>query len=282
MTTAAYLERLGLDADLPPTVESLVAVHRAHQQQVPYTNLDIMLGRPPSTVPTDSVARVVALGRAGYCFHQNGALETVLAELGFDVGRRHGHVWTQPADRDGRDLTHLVLVVTGLPTAANPGGRWWPDVGMGEGPIDPVPLVSGPFLDGPFRFSLSDVTDAGWSFANDPTGSFSGLEVRDLPTDQPAVDVAHAALSTPPEGAFTKKLVVQRRDPDGSDTVRACVVTRVDAAGVHRTDVTTYDEWRDALAAVGLEVGDVPGDDLRGLFDRTLAAHRAWDEAGRP
>jgi len=75
VTTADYLTRLGLDADLPPTLETLVALHRAHVQQLPYENLDIMLGRPPSVVPADSLARVAATGRAGYCFHQNGAVE---------------------------------------------------------------------------------------------------------------------------------------------------------------------------------------------------------------
>lgn len=282
MTTAAHLERLGLPADLPPTLETLVAVHRAHLTQVPYTNLDIMLGRPPSVVPRRALDRLTALGRAGYCFHHNGVLETVLVDLGFAVVRRHGHVWTLPEQRDQTALNHLVLVVTGLPTEANPGGRWWPDVGLGEGPLDPVPLVEGAVDDGPFRFVVSDLTDDGWSFANDPTGSFTGLEVRDHPVDQPVVDAAHAALSTPPTGVFTRVLVTQRRDPGGCDTVRGCVATRVDATGVHQRDLTSYDAWRGALDAIGLVVDDVPDDELRALFDRTLVSHRAWDEAGRP
>ncbi|MDO9455055.1 arylamine N-acetyltransferase [Nocardioides sp.] len=282
MTTAAYLERLGLDADLPPTVESLVAIHRAHVTRVPYENLGIMLGRPPSVVPVDSLARVADVGRAGYCFHQNGSLETALRELGYAVERRHGHVWTLPEHRDQPELNHLVLVVTGLPTDTNPGGRWSPDVGLGEGPLDPLPLVDGDVVDGPFRFALSDVSDAGWSFANDPTGSFTGLEVRDRPTGHDVVVPAHAALSTPPTGAFTKVLVVQRRDPLGSDTVRGCVATRIDADGVDRRDLTTYDGWRGALDAIGLPLGDVGDDELHALFDRMLAAHRAWDAEGRP
>ena len=286
MSTAAYLERLGLGTDRPldPSLETLVAVHRAHVQQVPYTNLDIMLGRPPSVAPRDSLERVVRLGRAGYCFHQNGALASVLLDLGFAVGRRHGHVWTRPEQRGSTDLTHLVLVVDGLPTDTNPGGHWWADAGLGEGPLDPVPLVDGVTTDGPFRFEVSDVRDgaAGWSFTNDPTGSFTGLEVRSLPTGAREVEAAHAVLSTPPTGAFTRVLVVQRRDPLGCDTVRGCVATRTDAAGVHQRDLTSYDEWRDALVAIGLALDDVADDDLRRLFDRTLGSHRAWDRAGRP
>jgi arylamine N-acetyltransferase len=270
------------DPDPAPSIETLVALHRAHLTQVPYTNLDIMLGRPPAAVPADALARLLTVGRAGYCFHHNGLLETVLRDLGYAVERRHGHVWTLPEQRDLPGLNHLVLVVTGLPTRDNPGGRWWPDLGLGEGPLDPVPLVEGEVLDGPFRFVVSDLTADGWSFANDPGGSFRGLEVRDLPVDQAVVDEAHTTLSTPPTGVFTRVLVTQRRDPHGSDTVRGCVATRIDADGVHRRDLTSYDEWRGALEAVGLALGDVPGDDLHALFDLTRAAHRAWDEAGRP
>jgi N-hydroxyarylamine O-acetyltransferase len=284
VSTAAYLERLGLDADLPPSIESLVAIHRAHVEQVPYTNLDIMLGRPPSVVPADSLERIVALGRGGYCFHQNGALGAVLLDLGYAVERRHGHVWTRPEHRDSTDLTHLVLLVSGLPTDANPAGRWWPDVGIGEGPIDPVPLVTGVVVDGPFRFevNLAGNGSEGWSFANDPTGTFTGLEVRRLPAGAREVDAAHAALSTPPRGAFTRILVVQRRDPLGSDTVRGCTAVRIDAGGTDRRDLTSYDDWRGALDAIGLAPADVDADELRALFDRSLASHRAWDEAGRP
>lgn len=282
MTTAAYLERLRLPADLPPDAASLVAVHRAHLQQVPYTNLDVMLGRPPSVVPREALDRLVATGRAGYCFHHNGVLETVLRDLGFTVERRHGHVWTRPEHRDLTDLNHLALMVTDLPTEDHPGGRWWADVGLGEGPLDPLPLREGPVADGPLRFALTDVTDDAWTFVNDPSGSFSRLEVRHLPADQPVVDVAHAVLSARPDGVFARLLVVQRRDPLGSDTVRGCVATRADADGAHRRDLTSYDAWRDALAAIGLALADVAEADLRDLFARSLAAHEAWVGAGRP
>ena len=70
-----------------------------------------------------------------------------VAGLGFDVVRRHGHVYTMPEMRFDTLLNHLVLVVRGLPTHEHPEGAWWPDVGLGEGFRDPAPLVVGPLAD---------------------------------------------------------------------------------------------------------------------------------------
>ena len=122
--TAAYLRRVGYDGPLEPTYDTLLALHRAHLDAIPYENLGIVLGRRPTADPVASLARVGEVGRAGYCFHQNGALELVLRELGFDLSRRHGHVWGGEEDRSSTELNHLVLVADGLPTEDNPGGRW--------------------------------------------------------------------------------------------------------------------------------------------------------------
>lgn len=287
MTSAAtddYLRRLGLGPGLLPTLATMRAIHRAHLETLPYDNLDIMLGRPPSVLPVESLERIARTGRAGYCFHQNGALETVLLDLGFDVERRRGHVWTLSEQRQRSELNHLALVVAGLPTDDNPEGRWWPDVGLGEGFLEPLPLAPGTYDDGPFTFRLDRVDDeaAGWSFTNDPSGTFTGVEARGLAVDGAAVAASHASLSTAPDGKFTKFLLVLRRDAGGVDALRGCTAIRVDATGRSARDLTSYDEWRGALDTIGLATGDVEPDQLHQLFDRSLIAHQAWDSAGRP
>ena len=279
---APYLDRLGVAGRPPATLETLVDLHRRHLAAVPYENLGIMLGRPPAVDPAASLARIGETGRAGYCFHQNGALETALRELGFEVSRRHGHVWTADEHRSGTDLNHLVLVVTGLPTADNPGGRWWPDVGLGEGVGDPLPLVDGTYGDHPLTVTIETVDEDGWSYLHHGAGSFRGIEVRNLPIDAVAVQSAHTRLSTPPDGRFTGVLVVQHRDGEYVDTLRGCVLSRVGPDERTEIDVTAYDDWRAALSeAVRLPVDDVPEDELRGLWGRMLAAHEKWDAAGR-
>lgn len=282
MLSSAYLRQLGVDHALAPTLGSLRLLQRRHLERVPYENLGIMLGQTPSVDPESSLARVGELGRAGYCFHQNAVLELVLRDLGFQVERRHGHVWTREEHRDDPSLNHLVLVVSGLPTTDNPDGHWWPDVGLGEGFWEPLPLVAGEYADGPFLFEVTEVRPDGWSFLNDPTGSFAGLEVTTRPTDPMAVLDAHATLSTPPDGMFTRLLVVQRRDEAGVQTVRGLVSSRIDAAGRHERDLTSYEEWRAALVAIGLSLDGFADADLRALFERCSTAHENWDLAGRP
>ena len=122
-------------------------------------------------------------------------------------------------------LNHLVLVVSGLPTDANPGGEWWPDVGLGDAIVEPLPLVVGDYEQGGFSYAITEVRDDGWSFRADQQGSFLGLETGPAPS---LADVAecHAALSTPPDGRFARVLVVQRRMADHVDVVRGCLAPR--------------------------------------------------------
>jgi hypothetical protein len=42
---AAYLRRIGHDADLAPTAQTLAGLHREHVAAIPFENADIMLGR---------------------------------------------------------------------------------------------------------------------------------------------------------------------------------------------------------------------------------------------
>jgi len=281
--TAAYLRRIGVAGPLPPTYDTLLALHRAHLDAVPYENLGIMLGRSPSVDPGASLARVGEVGRAGYCFHQNGSLELVLRELGFEMSRRHGHVYSAEDDRDDTFLNHLVLVADGLPTDDNPGGRWWVDVGLGDAFRDPVPVTVGRHDQDGFRYEITEVRDDGWSFRHDRAGTFTGIEVRSLPVDQPAVDGAHARLSAPVEGRFAKVLVVQRRDRGGVDTVRGCLHHRTLADSATETELASYDAWRSALVdGTRLSLEGVGDDELRVLYDAQWAKHLAWTAAGRP
>jgi N-hydroxyarylamine O-acetyltransferase len=251
-------------------VATLVELHRRHLDALPYENLAIMLGRPDSTDPAETLDRIAAGGNAGYCFHHNGAFEVVLRALGFAVERRSGHVWGRVIPQ----LNHLVLVVT------IDGRPWWPDLGLGDALREPVEVVAGEIRQGPFRYAITDVGAGGWSFRHDPAGSFPGIHVHASRPADTEVAEAHRVLSTPPGGRFTRVLVIQRRDDTGAEVLRGIRHQRTGDRAFTR-DLESYDGWRAVLECLGVSLTGVAGDELRSLHARMLAAHAERVAAGR-
>lgn len=272
-----YLARLGVGARPAPTLATLVDLHHRHLDTLPYDNLSIMLavvtgGRPDPVTPEETLDRVAAGGNAGYCFHHNGLVALVLEELGYDVRRRPGQMFevTGPSGL----LEHLVMEVRGLPTAANPAGRWWPDLGYGDGFRSPLPLLEGHYRQGPFVYRLVRVGEKGWTFHNAVEASSNGTFVRGEVT-QDEIDAAHLRLSTPPGGDFTGRLVVQRRDETGADTVRGIHFLRIGRGATER-GLREYAEWRAALVGLGVSVAGVDEAALRELHHRMAAGYDDW------
>lgn len=273
MSVDGYLARLGVTGRPEPTVATLGDLHRRHLDAVPYENLAIMLGAPASADPAETLARIADGGNAGYCFHHNGAVELVLRDLGFAV-ERHAASMLREVGSSG-ELDHLVLVVSGLPTHDNPGGRWWPDLGYGDGFRDPLPLVAGVHRQGPFVYRIARLSERGWTFHHDPSNSFLGSLVGPVGVSQADVDANHARLSTPPDGAFTRLLVVQRRDERGAETLRGVRHLRT-GDGAFARDLRAYDDWRGVIAGLGVSLAGVDDDALRLLHRRMLTAHEEW------
>ena len=262
-----YLARLGIPAPTAPTLAWLQALHRAHLDVLPYDNLAIMLGRPDPVDPATTLARVAAGGNAGYCFHHNGLLGHVLSSVGYQVEQHEAKV-LDSLDATPGPPDHLALVVTVA------GQRWWAEVGYGDGFRDPVLLVDGEVEQGPFRYRLDRVRDDGWTFHHDESGSFAATLVGSAGWSQDGIAEAHRRLATPP-GAFTRLLVVQRRDERGAERLRGVRHTRVGEGGFVR-DLTAYADWRAALVGLGVSLDGVEEAELRALYDRMLELHAAY------
>ncbi|CAN5131292.1 hypothetical protein BH09ACT12_BH09ACT12_03660 [soil metagenome] len=69
---------------------------------MPYENLDIMLGAPPSVLPGDSLTRVAHPGRAG--------------PFTFGIDRLDDDGWSFPNDPTGTFTEPAALDATGVPT----------------------------------------------------------------------------------------------------------------------------------------------------------------------
>ena len=82
----AYLDRLGLTAPLPVSLETLDEVLLAHQCRIPFENLQCFEEhQEPSLEIPALFDKIIVQGRGGFCFELNALLEALLQTLGFDA-----------------------------------------------------------------------------------------------------------------------------------------------------------------------------------------------------
>ncbi|WP_328947324.1 arylamine N-acetyltransferase [Streptomyces sp. NBC_00250] len=275
-----YLDRLGFDGDLAPTVENLRRLHGAHVERIPYETLEFQLGRAPGIDPEESSDRLANSSRGGYCFHLNGAFAWLLAALGYQV-RMH-RVGVQKVDEPmppGINGNHMALTVAGLPGPDGPEGSRLVDVGLGFAFHEPLPLHPGRAEQGPFGYELSPSSfEAGaWRLDHRPLRGFAGADISLAPARATDFAQEHARLSTAPDSDFVRLARVQRRDADGTDLLLGCVLTRITATGDERTELDTATDWFDALWSTFGIHPDEFGAGERGRLWRTVrAGHEEW------
>lgn len=271
--TRALLDHLAVEPGPERGPDELVRLHRAFLDRVPYETVEIQLGRPTTIQPADSAKRIVT-GRGGYCFHLNGTFAGLLVTLGYDVRLTRGKVTGSPDTDWGEHLVPLVDVA---------GTTWVVDVGLGDGFRDPMPLAEGVVTQPPFTYRWERLDDRYWRFHHDERSSLSGIDLDTDPVPLRAFEAKHVELSTSPDSRFAQKLVVERRLPDRTLTLRGCVLIEADADGVHKRDVLDEQEWFGLLYdTFGLRLADVEPEALAQLWKRVRTGHEAWIAAGRP
>jgi arylamine N-acetyltransferase len=268
----AYLDLLacdvrpgGVDAD------ALRVLQSSHVARVPYETVDIVRGHAPGIDPLESVKRVVA-GRGGYCYHLNGAFSKLLAWLDVGVTRHVAGVQGRGQEPPGPNANHLGL------TARTPDGReWLVDVGLGDGPAEPLPLVASEHEQLGFRYRLgpSHVAADAWRFDHDPRGSFEGFDVAAQPAAMDAFGTMHAFLST--ESGFARTVTVQRRIGNRVEALRGCVYKETTTEATSVTEITEPAAWWDVVIShFGLDYHDLPADEREMLWRRVLDEHHVW------
>ncbi|CAL9334813.1 arylamine N-acetyltransferase family protein [Streptomyces sp. enrichment culture] len=266
-----YLDRLGVTPTGTPSRDELFALQRAHLERVPYENIGIHVGRPPGMEAELSVRRFAA-GQGGYCFHLNGGFAALLAALGYDVTL---HVGGVHEDRGGRGANgnHMAL------TVRVDGEGWFVDVGLGDGPVEPLPLRAGTYRQGPFTYGMepSVAEPGGWTFLHDERGTFRVMEFRGGAAAPEDFAAEHVRLSTAPDSPFVTTFAVLRRDRDAAHVLRGRVVRRVGAAGTEERVVDSEEEWFGLLeGAFHRDLGDLDADDRAVLWKRVSLAHEEW------
>ena len=265
LSLARYLDRIGYTGPLGLDLATLKAIHRAHLRAIPYENLDIHLGRPLSLDLEAQFAKLVLDRRGGWCYEMNGVLAWALGELGFRIRMVSGAVG-RSSRGDQVDGNHLVLI-------GELDQLYLVDVGFGDGPLEPLPLVAGLHRLDWLEFRL--VESAGrWVLHNHPFGGAPEFDFNLAPRSIPDFAAKCHELQTSPDSGFVKTTVCQRYEEDGLVSLRGAVLRTVTRAGQHERDVTSQDEYQGVLEnRFGIHLAAAR---LERLWERVWARHLAW------
>lgn len=273
---AAYLGRIGVDANPRPDVPTLGVLHRAHLAAIPFENLDIQMGKAISLDPTVLQEKMVRRRRGGYCFEHNMLFVHALRAIGFECHTCEARV-RQNAAGVLRERTHMVLKVVCA------GRTWLADVGFGgDGIIGPV-AIDGSASEQFGRVYRIINEDRMWVLQVERPGGWDDLYAI-LPVPVFPVDfvVANWFTSTHPESRFVKTLTAQRSTPEARHVLRNLTYS------VHRGDqVESRDIARAELVPLLRDTFliDVPEDSRFRAVDGSsprLSDSRLPRESGRP
>jgi N-hydroxyarylamine O-acetyltransferase len=238
----AYLQRIGYAGPRTPTPETLAGLHLAHATQIPFENLDILLGRPIRLDLASLQAKLVRARRGGYCFEQNTLLAAALEQLGFGVTRLAARV-RLGANRVA-PRTHMLLRVEAG------GEAWLADVGFGgDGLLEPLPLQAG-LVVRQYAWSYRLVQEAGlWVLQALQGTSWTDQYAFTLEPQYPVdFEVANHYTSTYPDSIFVRTLTAQRPTPEARWILRNRVLIVQRPEGESRQDIDSDDALLCVLA----------------------------------
>jgi len=265
-----YLERIGYDGPVEPTLACLTAIHRGHATRIPYENLDVQLGLTVGQDREQLYDKLVVRRRGGWCYEMNGLLQGALEEIGFDVRRVAGGVHRHETG-EAAVGNHLVLLV-------RLDRDYVADLGLGDGLREPVPLAEGSYRQGPFTFRLERVDDGYWRVWNREGGDPEAFDFRDAPADEELLAAQCRRLQTSPESGFVLNLACQQMSADGVVVLQGRVLTRVTPDGRTKELLHSAGELEEALRR---EFG-IAGVDVAVLWPKVVARHEVVFADGDP
>lgn len=205
-----YLSRINLTA-CTATLAGLTKLQDHHKENIPFENLDVVVGRKINLDYVHLFEKLVTKKRGGYCFELNTLYAILLKSLGFISRPVLGRVWlSNPMSTPPRNhLAHLVDL---------DGKTYLTDVGFG-GLIARVPLDIHDYdpvndRDGMVRilpivdhqFMIQRETEKGW--ANQYSFENVGISEEDIA-------ISNHYMSTHPSSHFYYHKFVGRNTKEG-------------------------------------------------------------------
>jgi len=154
MNLEVYLKRIGFNGAPQQDLATLQSLQRCHLEHIAFENFDVLFGRRVTLDPEDAYAKMVTGGRGGWCYEMNGLFLWALESIGFRVMPMTGAMLR--AQRGPSAIgSHLVLTVE----LEQP---YLVDVGLGDGPTEPILLKEGSYGYHLGRLRLERLSDGWW------------------------------------------------------------------------------------------------------------------------
>lgn len=261
MLLRAYLDRIGYEGPVEPTLECLRQIHLRQVLSIPYENIDVQLGVPVDGDLERIFEKVVVRRRGGWCYELNALLGWALSEIGFNVMRGCAGVL-----RDLRGDTalgnHLILLVRLDQT-------YLVDQGLGDGIREPIPLKAGTHRQGRLSFRLMEMSDGYWRFHSHSFGYPPTFDFRDECADEALLATKCAALQKSPESGFVQNLICQIMAPETVTCLTGRVLRIKSDEGGSKRLLGSADEFAEVLDRV-FGIRDV---DVQRLWPKVVARH---------
>lgn len=263
---AKYLQRIKLNrakADLA----GLIELQELHTENIPFENLDIIVGRKILLDHQHLFDKVILKERGGYCFELNILYAELLKWVGFSPKPVLGRVWlSNPKGTPPRNhLAHLVELN---------GKTYVTDVGFGglitRFPLDinissPINDKDGlvrviPFTDG--QLMIQRKTDKGWMNQY----SFDNMDIS--PED---IAISNYYMSTHPDSHLIYHRIVGRNTTDGRlGLFNNKLTTRKGIIRDHSRRIKFGQEWIDTIQNQFSLTLDFTDKELKLLFEKSV------------
>ena len=247
----AYLRRIGLFGErLPPSVQCLDRIVRAHLRTVPFDDADVwVFGREPSLATDDLFEKIVMHRRGGYCFELNLLFQKLLEGLGFAVYPVIVHLGRAGSGNALGAPAHCALIVTAE------GQQRFADVGFG-GPVPDgsVPL-NGETAYGYFSYRNGIYTVVGCGDGNG--GRIPRFTFKNQPCDPAEVVPLNFYVARREGSGFAAELKMNLRSDNGFSEIGGGMFRRRDGDRYTEKRIETPQEAKE-LARTYFLVPDLP------------------------
>jgi len=195
-----YLNRINVQHDLNDKNSTLIALHQAHMQSVPFENLDIHLGHKIYLSLPLLFDKIVMKKRGGFCYELNYLFAALLDACGFKVSLLSAQVFD--GDLPGREFDHLLLLIECEHIL------YIADVGFGDSFIKPIELGDEPVEQLGCQYKVTSNGDKQVLFRKKDDGKWLPQYTFSLtPQKIEAFQQMCEFQQTSPESTFTKKSV---------------------------------------------------------------------------